>query len=631
MLQALFNIFVIMALYTVSRLFFYFTNLQIFTDISFMHMMEILGGGIRFDLTAVLYLSSLYLVLALLPFPVKWRTNRIYACVQKYSFFVPNALGLLVNSADMVYFRFSDRRTTCSFFSEFANESNLFGIFITSVIDYWYVTLFAIAIVVALFLLYRPYKSVFPNLRAVVYYPLTVVLFALSIYFTVIGIRGGFGAFTRPINMSNAMAYVDRPAETSLVLNTPFCLIRTIDNESYENPHFFADDELDNIMSPVHDTPCAPMFEGKPNVVIFILESFAAEHVGFCNPLSKPFTPFLDSLMSQSIAFTHAYSGGRKSVDAPPAVFSSIPKMYESFVFSSYSTNTLTSVADVLNKRGYHTSFFHGAPNGSMGFEAFVHNAQFRHYYGMTEYLGDPVSDQDAYDGHWGIWDDDFLGFFERSINKLPQPFLTSVFTLTSHNPFNVPERYKGKFPEGNTPLCHCIAYTDMSLRNFFNAASKEPWFRNTIFVFVADHINEPCLPEYSTDEGLFRIPLAFYIPALAENADSTVIEYPRRDTTTVASQLDIFPSIISILGYDEPFFAFGQDIITKPKQHNYAVTFQYPYFQVISLNGYIQFDGKNVVSVNGNIPAAEQEDMTRYLKAYIQQYVVHLLDNTLH
>ncbi|MBQ0081808.1 MAG: LTA synthase family protein, partial [bacterium] len=70
-----------MALYTVSRLFFYFTNLQIFTDISFMHMMEILGGGIRFDLTAVLYLSSLYLVLALLPFPVKWRTNRIYACV----------------------------------------------------------------------------------------------------------------------------------------------------------------------------------------------------------------------------------------------------------------------------------------------------------------------------------------------------------------------------------------------------------------------------------------------------------------------------------------------------------------------------------------------------------------------
>ncbi|MBQ0007495.1 MAG: sulfatase-like hydrolase/transferase [bacterium] len=647
MLQALFNIFVILALYTISRLFFYFTNLEMFTDITFAHLMEILGGGMRFDLTAVLYCSSLYLAMSLLPFPVKWRTNKIYACVQKYAFFVPNALGLLINSADMVYIRFSDRRTTCSFFSEFANESNLFGIFVDSAVEYWYVTLFAIAIVVGLFFLYRPYKP-FLNLKPSYYYILTSVLFVVSGYFTVIGIRGGFGAFTRPINMSNAMTYVDKPAETSLVLNTPFCLMRTIDNETYENPHFFADDQLESVMSPVHPAPCKPIFSEKPNVVIFILESFAAEHIGFYNPVSKPFTPFLDSLMSRSITFRHAYSGGRKSIDAPPAILSSIPKLYESFVFSSYSTNKISSVADVLNNRGYHTSFFHGAPNGSMGFEAFVHNGKFQHYFGMNEFLNDPQSDKDTYDGNWGIWDDDFITYFERSIGKLPQPFLTSIFTLTSHSPFNIPEKYKGKVPEGKVPINHCIAYTDIALRHFFDAASNEPWFYNTIFVLVADHSSVPVLPEYTTDEGLFRIPLVFYIPALADNKcdeamfaninDSSetkrieyISNYPRCDSTSVVSQLDIFPSIMSILGYDKPFFAFGQDIITQPKQHNYAVTFQYPYFQVISGNGYIQFDGKNVVSVNGKIPADEKADMIRYLKAYIQQYVVHLLNNTLY
>ncbi|MCQ2344735.1 MAG: sulfatase-like hydrolase/transferase [Paludibacteraceae bacterium] len=631
MLQALFNILVVVFLYTVSRLFFYFTNLHIFTGISFSHMMEILGGGLRFDLSAVLYLSIVYLVLALLPLPDKWRTNKIYAHVQKYFFIIPNAIGLLVNTADMVYFRFSDRRTTCTFFSEFANDSNLLGIFVHSVFEYWYVTIFAIILLVALFLLYKPYKPLSLQLKPAVYYTVNSVIFVVAGYLTVIGIRGSPGAYTMPINMSNATAYVERPAEASLVLNTPFCLIRTINRENYENPHFFPDDKLDGIMSPVHSMPCEPLIKGKPNIVIFLLESFAAEHVGFYNPASKPFTPFLDSLLSQSITFTHAYAGGRKSVDALPAVFSSIPKMYESFESSSYSTNTISSIADVLGKRGYHTSFFHGAPNGSMGFEAFVRSAKFQHYYGMTEYLADPASDKDAYDGNWGIWDGDFLPFFERSLNNLQQPFLTSVFTLSSHHPFSLPEKYKGKLPEGNVPICRCIAYTDIALRKFFSAASSKHWFKNTIFVLVADHSSQPFLPDYTTDEGLFRIPIAFYIPALAKNSDSTTIEYPSVDTTTVASQVDIFPSLMALLGYSEPFFSFGQDIISAQKQHNYAVTFHYPYFQIISLNGYIQFDGKKVVAVKGNIPAAEQQDMVRYIKAYIQQYVSRLLNNTLH
>ncbi|MCQ2344734.1 MAG: sulfatase-like hydrolase/transferase [Paludibacteraceae bacterium] len=646
MIQALFNIIIVIVLYTVSRLFFYLINLDVFTDVTFSHLIEMLGGGIRFDLTAVLYLSSVYLVLALLPLPVKWRTNKTYASVQKFFFIFPNAIGLLANCADMAYFRFTDRRTTCSAFTEFAGETNLFSVFANALIDYWYITIFAAALIALLYFIYSPCKP-YINFTPKYYYIFSSVIFLISGYFTVIAMRGSFRFVDRPLAVNDAMLYAKRPSETFLVLNTPFSVLRTIGNSSYENPQYFADKQLDAIFNPIHDTRYEPLLEGKPNVVVFILESFGAEHIGFYNPASKAYTPFLDSIFAESIVYMHTYAVGRKSVDAPPAILSSIPKLYESFVLSSYGVNKISSVASVLNKRGYHSIFFHGAPNGSMGFNAYAKNAGFNEYCGEDEYYADPISNQKPDLGNWGLWDEDFFDFIERKLNSTPEPFCSTVFTLSSHHPFKVPEKYDSTIPLSSNKLCRVIAYTDLALRHLFENISRQPWFNNTIFVFVADHTSESVSPEFLTDEGVFRIPLAFYIPSLLNSKDTLAqmhlqhndssevqqnyFTYPRIDTTTIASQVDIFPSLMSLVGCSEPFFAFGQDIISSPKRDNFAITFHYPYFQVISLNGYIQFDGTNIVSVNGDIPNGEQQDMLRYLKAYIQQYVVHLLNNTLY
>lgn len=638
MIEALFNIIIVMALYTLSRLFFYLTNLSIYPDIPTEHFFEILYGGMRFDLTAVLYLSSVYLVLAMFPLPGKIRLNTIYAKIQKWFYIIPNMIGLLVNSADMVYYHFTDRRTTCSFFTEFQNEGNLFTIFVHSMFQYWYVTLFAIAICVILVLAYRQYQQLIKvNLKPAIYYPLISVLFVVGGYFTVIGMRGGFGAYMTPITICDAMLYVDKPAENALVLNTPFCLMRSIENSSYENPHYYQDaDELDDIMTPIHDKIGNPATQSHPNIVFVILESFAAEHTGFYNPESPGYTPFLDSLLNHSIVYTHAYANGRKSVEGCPAILSSIPNLYEAFWLSSYSTNAISSIADILNQEGYHTSFFHGAPNGSMGISAYAHNAHISEYYGMEEYQKDPESEKDAFDGTWAIWDEQFMDYYARSLKKMQEPFCSALFTATSHHPFPIPEKYKGKFPEGPSPLCKCIAYTDFALRRFFNNISKQPWFENTIFVISADHSSQPVRPEYFVDEGLFKIPIAFYIPALANHSDnklatdldSCLHEYPLVDTTTVMAQVDIFPSLMALVGCNRPYFSFGQNVLTSQKNNNYAINYLAPYFQIISTNGVIQFDGKKVVNVKGNIPQAEQEDMIKYLKAYIQQYVTRLIEN---
>ncbi|MBP5641914.1 MAG: LTA synthase family protein, partial [Paludibacteraceae bacterium] len=293
------NLLVVMAIYTLSRLFFFWVNADIFPNVSAAHLGEMLLGGLRFDLTAVLYLSALYMVMMVLPLPWRWRTNGVYQTVCKWVLLVPNLIGLAVNCVDMVYIRFTDRRTSMTFFSEFANDNNLGKIFITGVFEYWYVTLFFLIATAAMIQLTRKADGMRIIRNPWVYYIVETVLLAVSAYFVVIGIRGGFGAYTRPITMSNALQYTNTPRESAIVLNTPFTLMRSTEGKAYVNPHYYPDDELDKIMSPVHNEPASHKLMQKRNVVIFILESFSKEYMG-------SYTPFLDSLSRVSVSYEYS-------------------------------------------------------------------------------------------------------------------------------------------------------------------------------------------------------------------------------------------------------------------------------------------------------------------------------------
>lgn len=639
----------LMVIYSLSRLFFFFINSDLYSDVSAAHLWEMMLGGMRFDLTAVLYLSSVYLVLALLPLPPSVRNHHVYQSVTRLFYLIPNAIGILVNCMDMVYVRFTDRRTTCTFFTEFRHDTNLGAILCQSLWQYWYVTLFALAaIALLIFCSAKPRPVHYPALprrfvqrptlnaqrptlrggySQLFYYLRETLLLCLIAYFTVIGIRGGFGRYTRPITISNALQYADRPQETAIILNTPFSLMKSLENETYQNQHYFAQEDLEQIMSPVHQ-PDEHGQERRLNVVVLILESFSKEYIGFYNQPSTlhsqlstlnsqpstlhshpSLTPFLDSLLAQSVTYTYSYASGRKSIDAMPSVLSSIPMLIEPYVVTPYSTNEVSSIADCLNRKGYTTAFFHGAPNGSMGFQAYARSAGFDRYYGMDEYTG-----EEAFDGTWAIWDEEFLQFFARTMDTLPQPFMTSVFTASSHHPFRIPARYEGCFPKGTIPLHQCIAYSDYALRRFFHYASQQPWFEHTLFVLTADHTNQLTTPEYQNTRGLFAVPIAFYCPALLT---------PDVRSRSAVSQTDIMPSVLNFLGYDEPYFAFGEDCLTQEKAHPWAVIYNHPVFEVLSPDVELLLDGPP--------PANEEEEaMLTYLKAYIQQYIDRMITNRL-
>ena len=624
------NLLLVMVLYTISRLFFFWVNVDLYPNVSVSHLLEMLAGGLRFDLTALLYLNSLYLLFVLLPLPSTIRNHHNYISTAKWAFWVPNILGFIVNCMDIVYVRFTDRRTTCTVFTEFQNDGNLVSIIWQSMWQYWYVTLFGIALLTLLILCTRKQWHVATPHKTWVYYTAEIVLMLATIYFIVIGIRGGFGKYTRPITISNAMQYTNTPQETAILLNTPFSLMKSLENTMYIHPHYFNDEEIEELFSPIHTDEIEENGRlGQVNVVVLILESFSKEYIGFYNQHIdgyNGFTPFLDSLLAQSVTYTHSFASGRKSIDAMPSVLSSIPMLIEPYIVTPYSTNAVSSLAACLKEEGYATAFFHGAPNGSMGFQAYARSAGFEQYLGMDEYDG-----IEAFDGTWAIWDEEFLQYYARSMNQMKQPFMTAIFTASSHHPFRVPKQYEGVFPRGTQPIHQCVGYTDYSLREFFAYAKQQDWYENTLFVLTADHTNQVSLPEYATAKGIFEVPIAFYSPRW--NQGNLQIQ-------GAVSQTDIMPSVLAYLGYSKPFFAFGEDILTQEKKHPYAVCYNHPVYQLLSDSLLLQFDGKEVCAVynHQNDPMlqyniAEQtntQEMETFLHAYIQQYIYRLTTNQL-
>lgn len=628
------NIVLVLVLYSLLRIVCYLVNGAMFPDIDSRHLLEILLGGVRFDMTAVFYLSSLYVLAILLPLPPRWRENRVYQNVIAWLFIVPNAIGLIINTIDIVYIRFTDRRTTCTFFTEFANDNNLWSIFGQGVVQYWYVTLAGLAVLAILYFCTRK-RFACCSVRPIVYYLCETVILLTSVYFYVIGIRGGFGKYTRPITVSNALQYTNTPRESALVLNTPFSLMKSLENQNYVEPPYFSAEELPEHMSPVHTA--SEMLAGEAdstnsvqNVVVLILESFSREYIGFYNRDREGYegyTPFLDSLLEQSVTYEYSYASGRKSIDAMPSVLSSIPMLIEPYIVTPYSTNAVSSIADCLKRKGYNTAFFHGAPNGSMGFQAYARSAGFDHYYGMDEF-----DDKSAFDGTWAIWDEPFLQYYAQTMSRMQEPFMTAVFTASSHHPFKVPEQYGDSFPQGKLPIHASIGYADHALRRFFETASRQPWFEHTLFAITADHTNELSFPEYTNARGLFEVPVAFYHHAIKPEKRPDVV-----------SQTDIMPSILDYIGYREPFFAFGENALTAAKVHPYAVCYNAPLYQVFSDSLLVQYDGERVVGVydyrhdrclHSNIAEQIHYDsiapMVDYLKAYIQQYIHRMIHDEL-
>lgn len=635
----LYNLALAYIIYMICRIVYVWENWALFSPgWDNLNMGDLIHGSLRFDSSAIFYTNSLYIILMLLPLHLKER--EWWHTMTKWIFVVVNSLAVAINLCDAVYSQYTGRRTTSSFFSEFSNEGNLGTIFFTELLNHWYLLLIAIAMIALIWTLYLKPQGPYKKTKSLFSYYLShSIVFLLSFPIAVIAMRGGATRTTRPIANSNANQYVNQPHEASIILNTPFTLIRTIGKATFTDPKYFSTQTLNSIYIPIY-TPADSTVLSRKNVVILIVESFGREYIGFYNKgvdngKYHGYTPFVDSLLGQSLTWQHTYANGRKSIDAMPSILSSIPMFVEPFFVTNYSLNQVGGIAAELGKKGYSSAFFHGAENGSMGFQAFARATGFKHYYGKDDYDDDPNFDGEKdYDGAWAIWDEPFLQYFAQHIGAMEEPFVAAVFTASSHHPFNVPEQYKNMFPEEELAIHKCIRYTDNAIRHFFETASRQPWFKNTIFVLTSDHTNMSNHDIYKSSLGVFSAPILFYDPSG---------ELPVGVMPGVAQQIDILPTLLGILGHDSPCIAFGKDLLHTDSDSTWIVNYSNGIYQYLQNDTLIQFDGEKVTAVYK--PSADtllrqpitsdpkMRNITWYekrLKAIIQQYMSRMIKDKL-
>ena len=529
-------------------------------------------------------------------------------------------LGLTLNFIDIGYFTFSGKRSGFELLK--LQRSQIVSPLIY-LIDYWYLLFLLIATLVITWRIFPKLKIVNnkPQITNIVF---EFLMMLLMIGLSFLGARGSIGL--KPLNTLDA-AKIAGADLMALSLNTPFQMLMTMEQTGVEEKNYMLETEANNLFNPRHTNLNKQATPGK-NVVLIILESVGKEYVDFYNN-GNGYTHFLDSLMQLSEVYMNAYANGKRSIEGIPAITASMPSLIQGdYINSFYQTNKLHSIGYYLANSGYQTSFYHGGKNGTMSFDRFIANTQAGAYYGLNEY---PNKEKD-FDGHWGIPDEPYLQYLAHELTEMKQPFFSTVFTLSSHHPYQVPIACKNKFKGGPLPIHATVEYTDYAIRNFFETAKKEPWYGNTIFVFTADHSSENTLVYYQTAQGKYAIPLFVFDAAKKQKNEKPLLVQETID------HLGIMPLILNkVTATKTPYFSFAG---------KGAIQFDGGLYQFIQYPFVLKFDGTTSVEFydlkndslmlnnlieNKTAPLHKVQEMEKYLQAIIQQYNHKLITNKTH
>ncbi|MCC7526098.1 MAG: LTA synthase family protein [Chitinophagaceae bacterium] len=608
------KLYLLLIIYSLMRVWFYIANNDIANNYYFKSdngVFPLFLNGLHTDVVVIFFINAPIVLLHLLPFSI--RDNRIYIGLTNILFCIINLPFLFISIVDIYFFSFSLERSSAAVISF---SKDFFPMFFTYLNTYWLAAVLLLLIVALLY-----YYSV----KAVYRISGNSTPVTQGIIFVVAGAVWTFSV--------SEMWRLPNTNFHPVATNSPYTVVKSafsdavfFNNIPLRKKTFFAPRDLKKQFNPDRYYFQKGRSPQKMNVFLIVLESFSKQYVGV-QPDGISYSPFLDSLGKHSLQFTNAFANARHSNEGIPSIISSLPSlMKESIILSQYKNNRVPGLGTMLKKQGYSSAFFHGGINGVYGFDFFTQKAGFDHYYGKNEY-----ADSKDFDGAWGIWDDKFFQYSADVINTMKTPFVASLFSVSSHHPFHIPEYFTDYPPVLNhhPPMAKCIYYSDYSLKLFFDKIKMMPWYSNTLFVITADHSanTNDHSPFYNTRLGAYRIPLLFYIPDRRLTGVST----------KVVQQIDILPSIIDYLNFNEKFRSFGKSVFDTSGQRYTYQLFNNVY-QIADSAYMLTFDGKQIVSLfnhrtdsllrtnlNKSILSPEvirhQNQLLNNLKAVVQTY----------
>lgn len=575
------------------RLVFVINNSSFFPDFG---LFDFLVGS-WFDLITMSFFFLPFIIIGTVPLLKSLERFRRPA---KLIVFIPSTVIIFfLNAWDIAFFSFTRKRVSYNYFKFLFGENEAGGLAFEYMAEFWWLILFFIATLFIICYVALKLKDISNNFN--VWY--SWGLFFGFIVVSVVTGRGGFQL--KPIDIIEVTKYTDAK-NAPAALNSAFTILKTLNYDDLERKHYFSHQEAKAIFNPIQKTNTLNLLPPKNNVVLIIFESFGGMYVGPNN--KESFTPYFDSILTQSMYFEHAVSNGQSSMDAVPAILASIPSwMKESFILSSYNLNEYNSLPSILGKYGYSSAFFHGTTNGSMRFDAFSAACGFDKYHGRTEYANDA-----HFDGTWGIPDHHFLPWTIDKMNEMKAPFLSTVFTYSSHHPYTIPSDFKQTLKTGPDPICESLNYADFAFKVFWEKAKRQDWFDNTLFVFCADHVGPTSRKDRGNLNWSFKIPIAFYhssgsLPSLGY--DETL------------QQIDIMPTIIDLIGVETSYFSVGSSYFSQ----NRAPNMSFYNNNIVSMGPHKEPFIWNEIMESG---FKKNKDLTTKIKAIYQQYINALIDN---
>jgi len=586
-----------LAILSLLRFALWLLYIDDFSTLNSLETLKSFGMGLRIDLISIATPSAIFILILFLPF--KFTNNQKFQKVIVYIWYIILLLITFVILADLVYFQFVHRHVG----SEITAMGNDMGLLIEMLFEYKFLLLFFVFFASILFFIVKHIARISTVYSSYSY--LKSIGVFLSVTLLLLGaIRGKIQG--KPFSISDAFV-VNKTASGNLALNGFYTLYRTLAKSKKKKTYHFYDDtealqrtqsllasnlfKFNSEKYPLVRKLHEKSKQKKHNVVIILLESWSAKYVDSFGGNNLKVTPNLDKLAKEGLMFPNFYANGQRSIEGITALFTGIPVLKDfSFLGSGLELSNLSYLGTLAKENNYSTLSMQSSKRGSFRIDSISKFAGFDSYFGAEDmpFIGDEDKNVKP---RFGTWDGNRYDLLHKKLSTQKEPFLSFSFTSTTHTPFYSPGKKWEAYSHNNKNLfgyLNTLKYADDKLGLFMEKAKKEPWFDNTIFIFMADHTIG-----FGNDAGIFkdtnisienrdleemRIPLVIYAPKIFE---PQVIE-------TVGSQADILPTLVDMLQWKGNFSTLSNSLLT-PSSKAFALFNSGQTIGMVNNSGYIK------------------------------------------
>ncbi len=614
--QTIAALFVGLLLMMGVRFFLLLTYPEDFANLTSAELILSLFNGLRVDIITLFTFLGLFILLLTLPIPVIHAKGYRQSIALMWNIVFITILAICIG--DVLYYDFSHRHISNELFYLAQDTAIITNMAFNSYLNY---TVGSAFLFVGIFWFYAKLFSAPIRNQDVTKKSWIALLAIILILFA--GIRNS--TESKSFGISDAYA-VNKTSSGNLALNGFFSIYRTAGAYEADKQHTLMKfDEALTVTTKLlrssqapfvsKEAPLARAFikDKKPqyNVVIVLLESWGAEHIdGFTRYQELGVTPYFKKLSNEGLKFTNFYANGYRSINGLTSVFTgvTVPPGLQ-YLGSGLELSRLSYLGKIAEQNGYQTISMQGSDRRSFRIDAVSKLAGFDHYYGAED-IPNIETVEAGRKPETGTYDYNLFHFMHQKLNTAQKPFIGFMFTSTNHTDYHLPHSKFERYPHdlrGQYGRLNSLIYVDNAIERFMEGVKKEPWFDSTIFIFTADHgsgdaldpVGKSLRPNDVSLPGIehFRIPLVIYAPKI----------FKPQTLETLGSQNDILPTIIDLLGFQQPFTAMGNSLFDTSVSSRFVYLFGGNQIGYISKEGYIMHNFKTVVESKGSPHAIAQ------------------------